>query len=322
MLRSGLPSSLHYQAILLVLGVCGLGCERAMPSQGRQLKLVARKAYQVPAGFDLAGAAFVTNGVVAWSYSRPELLLFRGQDVTRIHYPANEPPLAVVADQATRSVRILSGLRGRQVLLGDDGRILGDGEVAFKRDEYLARSAVWAANQWIVAARDTLGNEHFLCVSDSGQPREMLTLTRDSLGVRRADSLIEFRSGMLTDRGTLFILGRLPPFRLWRISNVCTEDSRVARIAQLMPSGSSQNDSVPSEYSLPPVILGGGVLLLTIANVKTDHRRIAITDLDGRLLRWRSMAAPMALISGSATGDHILAARRSDRLELVDYEVE
>ena len=302
---------------LLILLACAKDADDAT-----LLRLKAVASYEVPRGFDLAGGLSTQGGVIIWSYVRATLLELSPSGPHQILYPANEPPLAVVRNPSDGNLRVLSGLNGRELTLDQSGALLSEGRVRFDQQLYLPRSAVPMPDGWIIAARDVEGTEHIFCAGARFPFRTLLTLNADSLGAPLPDSLAELRSGLGISRdSTLYVLMRWAPYPMWRIDNACSSSASVRRILHRLPIARAQNDSVQA-VALPPVPMPDGRILITIAALRNDTRLLVVVDSDGAVVRSRHVDGALGFLQYDMLTDEVLAARRTDRLEVVKYKVD
>jgi len=83
------------------------------------------------------------------------------------------------------------------------------------------------------------------------------------------------------------------------------------------------NDSAadaPLWRSAPTVCLGGNGYLRTLTDLRSDRRVLVIYGSDGRVLRTRSIDAPLAVVAGVPGSSGAIALRRIGPPELVWYE--
>lgn len=277
--------------------------------------LEERSALVVPEFSDalpLGDSAFLL-----WHRARPEfsLVTTSGHVAPSIALPA--APIAVAPSDSSGTFEMLDA-GGRLYRLTLDGRVLSIHRLPLTDTltAALSRSDTW----WIV----TIDPRRSLRLTQYMDTRPALSVT---LAMARSDSVLQLWNGGLhlieSPIGFALLTARAP-FELTSLTEAGHTSSSL-RLGEapelavhLRPHAPRRPADFPPDWrALSPVVLDS-LLLVTIADVNSDRRLLALVHLRDGVRRVTELNVPIGLIGIGSQGE-ILAARRTDQFELVRY---
>jgi hypothetical protein len=302
-------------AAALLAGAAGLWIAgRVARDQAPHLQLEEVASWTLPDSFELTGA-FVSpaDNTVAWAINQPYLLVEHGGVQRMVTSDSLVSPVGAALVQQDSLLEVVDSGRRSMLRLTLAGAFVSEKalDLPWKVDD-----AVRARSAWLLAGRDGGGNGRVIAVADSGRTTPLLTLpARQHEGTPLALQLSEAGDAVFAT-----VLG--DPRLVLRMSASQARSGRVLPRAEFgapaLPDDRAGAEDAALWISLGIHPLDRG-FIRTFSDLRSDRRVLATYDRDGRLLRDSGIAVPMAVVATVPRRRVLLAARRTDRMELVKY---
>jgi len=302
-------------AFIAVLATISYGCQDSATTQSQaQLELEQEFVISLPDSFELAGAAVSPSGLLAlWAANSAHIVLATPRSVSGevIDFgPDLSGPIGAafvgsdslleIVDTAGPTILGFS-LAGRLVY----ERRLQLGEVP----EVAAR----LAGGWFLGARDQSGRYHVYRADHSiGQTLEIFSV---ELEAKEHRYLPVFQ--LSVGEGEVYLAMTEPPFETYRIS---PDGELLGTIQPRWESAPGALDAGPEPLIVAlPLVPLGDQLLQTLADLSSDLRIILVYDRTGRVLRRKTLQAPVGFLTSCPDRHLLIAARWVGSLDLVGY---
>lgn len=309
---------MHRPPALLLIGsivVVSAGSVWLSRSAGRQppshLQLDEISSWTLPDSFDVKGAHVSSDGTaLLWAVNQPYLILWDGSSRRILRSNALKRPVAAVLTPDDAIVEVIDAARRKVVRLSLTGRLIAEQPLDLP---WQVESAVHTASGWRLGGRDLAGNYRVVSFEGSGARTRLLTVpAREHRGTRLSMSLSAVEGG-------LFATLRSRPHTVKRISEATAAAVHVSSSGFAAPPLPMRDGSeLPLWLALSIHPLDEGYIR-TFADLRSDLRVLATYDAEGRLLRRSVIAVPIGILATVPERRVLLAARRTDRLEVVTY---
>ncbi len=286
-------------ALLLATPVHSQTCGSA------RLALEEAGSLLLPSTFGIQGWASDQRGAVAlWSVAGELLAVDASRALARTRLPDTLTPAGLALSGDTlRFLDLASGREYRVI----EGRVERTGAGVVLEPSVLLEQAVWSDGEWVVAVREVATGA--LLVRGAGpRTRYRTAPSPDGHTLRRLQ---------LSPAGPAVLVTELmPPFQVVRVQPSGRADT-LAPVLSHPASTPIPSDSLPFWRAMPAVALDCAVLL-TLTDLRSDHRLMARYDAAGRVVRVTPLDAPLGMVTALGNAS-LLAARRAGELELVWY---
>lgn len=298
---------------LVFAAVAGLWLETSKDgSAASPLHLGELSSITLPDSFDVKGAHVSPQGtVLLWSVNQPYLIVHRGTRRWTLRSSSITRPVAAVLNAGDTIVEAVDAERRAIVRLSLRGSVIGEWPLGLP---WTVESAVHSESGWVLGGRDVAGNYRVVALARSGARDRLLTIpARRYRGTPVSVSLSE--AG-----GEVFTTLLRQPHGVTRIPAGPRRGDRPAPVATFAPPMlPDRRDGEPTLWvalAVHPLERG---FIRTFADLRSDQRVLAIYGADGSLLRQSRLDVPMAVLTTIPGERLLLAARRTDRLEIVFY---
>lgn len=291
-------------AALTIQGT-GVGALGSQTPSLPHLRLQEVSATTVPPAFTLVGVAVSRDGTIAgWSAENTLLLLEANHPPTLITPLSIVHPVGVTAGMA-HVVSFVDSSKRQIVEVGQDGRTTSTRDLG--QLPIALGAAVAVGDAWYVAGRGRIDSTRY----------HVFLASEPSLEVGRP-----------------LVVGsrRLPPYLTAsdKALVLAFTDKPYEVVAYDLQTGASREfehpelpDSVDGRKAiwrgLPAIPLDSGVVQ-TFADLTSNKRILVLYAFNGSVVRVTAINAPLGLVDGDPIQHHLVAARRTDRVELVVYE--
>lgn len=296
------------------------------PGRQEELVLTLQRAYAVPSGYDIAGGAIAPSGMlVAWSRTRPEILVSDGDTLTVIAYASNSPPIAAAISPSGDSLDVLVP-GGRVLKIIRSGRTIAEEPLLARLDGEVVAATKLNPQGWAVAIGDQNGDVAVYGITSRGGRKLLHRYLRQSLRTSLPDSLARVRLHLQpTSTGEVLSTLWWKPFTT-SILRAGGGPARSFSIPEFLQEAGlaaipvSETDSLARHtlLSLPVIPLDDGYLRV-MSDLGSDSRWLVRHDKNGTVVRIAALDAPFGLLAATEPGKLLLGARRTSRLELVVY---
>ena len=307
-MRRAFLSTLALSAALSA-AACGRA-EAPAAESGPRLEMKEAFHLAVPDSFALAGAVVSPGGVVAaWAGDRPYLLYDLAGKRSRLGEGVLRRPLAA-AFAREDVVEVVDAGRGSVVRMDAEGRLLSESPL---RLPFAVEDAARADDGWYLGGRDGRRAYRVARWTPGGvAPVHQIVPARgDTLGI--AAHLARGRGGV--------ILTRLQaPFEVSRFRAGGEPEGAFRPVLGTLfgEKLSAESGGADRWVSLGALPLDRG-FIQTLADLNSDLRILVLYDGDGGVVRHTVMDVPMGFIASDPERRLLLAARRTDALEVVGY---
>lgn len=320
MLRHAVRRTMHgrtHRSALLAIGLL-----TAAPSATPALRihvfaatsrfvLTELRSVSLPASTKLGGATLAADGRIAyWSTDDDGIRITDGTQQRSACRALRARPIAAAFSRNSTDLELLDA-RSRSILrVGADGRCIQVLKIPAVSE---LLGGAQAGRTWVIGATDERGRSVVVRVEPEGHPTELLLHVAtggvdDPMRVRYAH--------MRSSEGTVLLSAIHWPFAWVEM----TAEGRIARRTSLESTTSAGlRDSLAGWIGLGVVPLDTGYVL-TVADPRSDERRIVLFDLEGRPMRSSSVRASWGALAAMPKERQLLAVRRTNVLGLVVYK--
>jgi hypothetical protein len=255
--------------------------------------------------------------VLLWSRSRPALVTVMASG--RVLPPTALPavPLSVAPPDSSGTFEMLDA-SGELYRLGRDGHVLSSHRLPLPGT---LRAALSSGHGWWALSSDMYSGLRLTRYEDSTATQTV------TLGMALSDSVLQLWDGgfhLVRGPSGLALLTARAPFELTLLSDTGQPTSTLRLdespelAAYLRRSDLQAPTDFPADWrALPPTVVDS-LLLLTIADVNSNRRLIALVHPTQGVRKVTEIEVPMALFAVGTQGE-LLGARRTDRFEFVSY---
>lgn len=279
--------------------------ERLQSPGGAVLSLTSVFTYEVPDSLELAGLAVATRGdVAAWASNSSDVLIFSARGVTRVRDSLFKRPIAAAFDEARGVLEVVDADRRAVFDVTTDGQVSGHALITAPVNIAVAART---EDGWFVGGRPRTSEGRFevFPAVGAGSPVYVSSLRRAST--------------------------RLPPYLSaagHKLFIGFTDEPRevVLILPRTREAATFQMVRAPTQISgrkalwrALPVFALDTVYVQTLADLTSNARLLVLYDRLGRIVRVRSVDAPMGLVATDAQTRLVVGARRIDHVEVVGY---
>lgn len=317
-LRISAEGPMHRRSARLLVGaimVMAAGSVWLSRTAGRharpQLQLDEISSRTLPDSFDVKGAHVSPDGTaLLWAVNQPYLILEDENSRRIVRSNSLERPVAAVLIQDDTVVEAIDADRRSVIRLSLTGRLIAEQPLGLP---WQVESAVHTASGWSLGGRDVAGNYRVVAFEESGARTRLLTVpAREHRGTQLSMSLSAAEGG-------LFATLRSRPHTVTRVTEATAAAVRVPSsgfAAPRLPTG--EGNEAPLWLALEIYPLDKGYIR-TFSDLRSDLRVLATYDAEGRFLQRSVIAVPIGILATVPEKRVLLAARRTDRLEVVTY---
>ena len=311
-------------ASVALVSLCVWSCSRpAVSSRGvarefsgdtcRSLSLREARTYRLPPGFTLSGTAIGDNGtILAWG-DQVRVIRFdpRGQR-SDIDLPGRISVAALRVDSGDTTLSLFDRRTSRVIQLDFGGKLIAASRPFPLRSGYVVR-ATTLGQDWGIGIVDPDSAWFQILRWHIGENPDLLATFRE------VDSLDRLRHYLLSGSdSTLFVIVGTRPFATKAISLTTGSIREFTPLPDSMfPAGSKAKPRKWQALAGVPLECG---LLVSVSDLASDERRLAIYASSGQLQRTMGISAPLGVLQQFRDGKRLLAVRRTGSLELVVYQ--
>jgi hypothetical protein len=259
---------------------------------------------------EFTNAAILTDSsAITWSEGKPSLTLVSRHGTLPLTVPF------VVVGAAPNAINGLLQLLDRDGyihLLSERGTILNHPRIAAGIRFHVA---IRRLDGWLAVA-DQADGPALLRLADATHTNGWtVKLPLPARALRASGGQIR----LLPSRRGAIVIASLPPFDVLSYSEAGKLTNRLALAddSTLSTLMSAQKEPAVDNWRLVAGVSIDNLALLTLSDLNSDRRIIALVDPQNGVLTSREITVPLALVSGNA--EWLLAGRRTDRFELVRY---
>jgi hypothetical protein len=266
-------------------------------------------AKDLPRSMRVEGAALSAKGsILAWGTGHPPLLL---RDTARDWETIPSDSRGIVAmafGPDGSSVEAVDSVCAC-ILIFDTAGVVRTR--LHTRVRFMIESGTRGPSGWYLGGRDRTGNYGLAAVHSDGSvfPLQEFAAHRDS-----DDEPPVYR--LSTDGGDLLAATAVAPFEVTRVAG-----SQALPVPFVSPVPGAVADSVASEglwAGMDVIPLDSGYVR-TFADLRSDMRLLVLYDRQGELRRVSPVAVPLGMLGASVESHLLLAARTTDKREIVLY---
>lgn len=276
--------------------------------------LVESSSVPLPPGYSVAGGTVTRDGdVLLWGHDQPALL--------RISYAVGRDPRVdrILARGLRHPIAVSQTGRGKLEVV-DSGRhalLIVDEQAGTVVDSVpiprTVRYAGWNSSGWVAVAVDSVGRS-LRVIALGTSPRIVERPLR-----RRDGSDFQERLTVTSSGDRVFIASRFPPFETVVVDASGSEQMRFVLDASAVNALDSVNTK--NTWMIASTTQLGTAFVTTLADARSIDRILVYTTSDGAVLRHVRLAVPLAFLGSSSNGRRAFALRRTNREEIVAYDV-
>lgn len=309
--RRGRPSAALVAGAAVFLAAAA-GAAWAATGAGRdtgpRLHLDEVSSRVLPDSFELAGASVSADGgVVLWAANQPYLLVGDGAGERALRSEAVARPVAAALVEGDSLVEVVDAERRALLRLTLAGRVVAERALEFP---WRVESAVRSGGGWVMAGRDVAGNYRVTRVSPAGARTPLFVLpARDYPSTRLAMRLSGAGDSVLAA-----LVGN--PYAVAVVGGRGRVVSDSVFAVPSLPKPFGRAEPLWMSMAIHPLDRG---FIRTLSDLRSDRRALVTYDAAGRVSRRSLVAVPIAVVATVPERRTLLAARRTDRMELVTY---
>lgn len=297
---------------VLLIGGIGLWLASGNRPQAPILRLDEQSAIILPDSFDVKGAHVSPHGtVLLWAINRPYLIVQNEARQQIVRSDSLFQPVAAILLEGDTLVEAVDAERQAIVRVDFQGRVKRHQSLQLP---WIVESAIYSRGVWILGGRDLAGNYRVVAMNPSGARTRLHTVAANRhRGTELSMSLSE--SG-----GDVFAALLTRPYLATRIPALPPSAERTPPLVFPAPTLPKRNSGEKALWVALAVHALDDGFVRTFSDLRSDRRVLAIYDSEGRLVRTSLLDVPMAVLATVPDKRLMLAARRTDRLEIVTYQ--